>query len=142
MNKVQIRILSQKLQSFTLAPRIPPWARDMHVVCDGAEVKKSESANRLSLTRTWKCQTIVDIGFAAEILAVPWPSEHPHGVALFAGPLCLGLSADDEDLDRPQLSEPSGRIITGLRPISDLWLVPDVFDPIPRRVLFQTKAIK
>lgn len=43
---------------------------------------------------------------------------------------------------RPQITEPSGRTVTDLQPISSHWLVPDVHDPVPRRVLFQTRATK
>ena len=101
------------------------------------------------------------IEFETEIRTVPWPAGQPQGVALFDGPLCLGLSSETADVDlpwavltdasgsprldsegRPQVMEPSGRMKKALEPVSAHWLVPHVKDPIRRRVLFQRKSTK
>jgi len=159
MSKVRMRIFCQKPQSFTLALRVPPWASDMRVRCDGSAVEKPGAGGPLRLTRTWPSSTTVDVEFATELRTVPWPTGRPQGVALFDGPLCLGLSSVAADVDlpwavlvdasgrprldgkgRPQVTEPSGRIVNALEPISARWLEPDVKDPIRRRVLFQTKV--
>ncbi|MEN6575323.1 MAG: beta-L-arabinofuranosidase domain-containing protein [Phycisphaerales bacterium] len=146
MSKVQIRVLCRKSQAFTLALRAPAWARDMRVRCDGADGSRR-------LTRTWQNSTTVDIEFVTELRTVPWPADKPQGVALFDGPLCLGLSARTTDVNlpwtvridasgRPQLMEPNGQTVNALEPICDPWLEPDVKDPIRRRVLFQTQIVE
>jgi hypothetical protein len=79
-------------------------------------------------------------------------------VALFDGPLCLGLSSETADVNlpwavlvdaagqpvlnnegRPQVIEPSGRTVKTLEPIGARWLTPDVRNPARKCVLFQTK---
>lgn len=161
MNKVRIRLLCPKPQTFTLALRVPPWAKDMQVLCNGTAVEKPESGSPMRLTRTWKNQTIIDIVFTTELKTVPWPAEQPQGVGLFDGPLCLGLSGETADLDlpwavlvddsgrpvpdsqgRPQVTEPSGRTLNALEPISAHWLIPDVRNPVRKRVLFRIKEDK
>ena len=161
MSKVQIRVLSERPQAFTLALRAPRWAKDMRVRCDGAAVEEHPADGSLRLARTWQSRTTIDITFTSGLRTVPWPADKPKGVALFDGPLCLGLSAKVADVDlpwalladasgrphldgagRPELTDPNGKTVATLEPICDHWLEPDVRDPIRRRVLFQTKVVQ
>jgi hypothetical protein len=161
MNKVRVRVSCQKPRSFTLALRVPRWANDMRVHCNGTVAEKPTSGQPLRITRTWRYSTTIDIEFATEMRTVPWPTGQAQGVALFDGPLCYGLASDVADVNlpwallvdgsgrpcldskgRPQVTEPSGRIVNALEPISARWLEPDVKNPIRRRVLFQTRLPK
>jgi len=161
MSKVQVRILSRRSQAFTLALRVPAWAKDMRVRCDGAAVEEHPAGGSLRLARTWQDSATIDIEFVAGLRIVPWPEDKPQGVALLDGPLCLGLSAKTADVDlpwslpvgtsgrphldsagRPRLLGPDGRTVSDLEPICDHWLEPDVKDPIRRRVLFRTKTVE
>ena len=155
MNKIRISVICQKPESFTLALRVPPWAEDMQVQIDGSVVEKQGSGRRMCLTHKWKNTVMIDIAFVTGLQAVPWPADKPRGVALFDGPLCLGLSSETADVDlpwsllvdasgrprlddkgRPQVVEPSGRIVTALKPVSAFWLLNEVKDPVRRRILF------
>ncbi len=161
MNSVKIRVLSEKPQSFALALRMPPWASEMRVKCNNTDVEKSTTEGTLYLKCTWEGSTTIDIEFVTGLRTVPWPKNQPKGVALFDGPLCLGLSAKTADVELPwtlmvdasgqpclddqgrfQITEPGGRTICNLEPIGAGWLEPDVKDPIRRRVLFETKVIE
>lgn len=156
MTKARIRVQSEKPQSLSLALRIPPWTRTMKVKCDGRPVAQPKAGRRVLLSRTWRVSTTIDIEFMAGPRVVPWPVKEPKGVALFAGPLCLGLSSETADVNlpwtllvdganqpvldgagRPQVTEPSGRTVNTLEPIGAKWLTPDVKNPARRRVLFK-----
>lgn len=158
MTQALIRIVCTRPQSFTLALRIPSWAGAVDVECEGKSIPKVRQGERALLRRTWRNSETVAIRFGGELRSVPWPPSQPEGVAVFDGPLCLGLSGRvaDPELDwavrvgasgRPlrdkdgqlRLVESSGRIMGILEPISADWLVPDVKDPHRWRILFRTK---
>jgi DUF1680 family protein len=158
MKKAQIRVQCEKPQSLALALRIPPWANSMKVKCDGLEVEQPNAGRRVLLSRIWKDSATVDIEFVAAVRLVAWPAREPKGVAVFDGPLCLGLSSEVADVTlpwavlvdganqpipdgsgRPQVADASGRTLTALEPIGAQWLTPDVRNPARKRVLFQTK---
>lgn len=158
MKKIRVRVIAAEPSSFTLSFRIPPWADGVKAFCDGVSLKAPKSGRRLKITRVWKAETDVDIELVSGSRLVFWPVAKPLGVGVFDGPLCLGLSAETADLGlswavevddagqprldargRPQAVDPSGKIRLALEPVSSGWLVPDVKNPIPRRILFQTK---
>lgn len=158
MNKVRARVISAKPRSFAVALRIPAWADDVKVTCAGAAVPKPASGRRVLVRRRWEGTTDVDIEFVSGPRLAPWPAGRPLGVGIFDGPLCLGLSAADGDIGlswavlvdeagrpmldargRPQVVGPGDRVLGRLEPISAGWLIPDVKDPVRRRVLFPTR---
>jgi hypothetical protein len=161
MTKAQIRIECEKPHFASLALRIPPWARAMKVKCDGVQVEAPKAGRRVLLSRTWNVPTLIDIEFAADLHTVPWPAAKPKGLAIFDGPLCLGLSSEAADVDlpwavlvdesgrpvldgagRPQVVEPSGRTSSALEPVGARWLTPDVKNPAHKRILFQKSESK
>ncbi|MBN2579618.1 MAG: glycoside hydrolase family 127 protein [Pirellulales bacterium] len=156
MSKAQIRVECTKPQSFTLALRIPPWSRSMKVTCNGVPVAMPEKGNRVLLKREWKGISTIYVDFAIELRLVSWPARNPKGVAVFDGPLCLGLSSDSADLalpwtvavdaagrpvvdaqGRPQVVDPSGNKKL-IEPINSKWQDPDVKNPARWRILFRT----
>ena len=158
LTRAQIRVQSEQPQSLSLALRIPPWARAMKVKCDGLEVEQPNAGRRVLVSRTWKASTTIDIEFVTGPRVVPWTAKEPKGVAVFDGPLCLGLSSEVADLTlpwavlvdganrpisdgsgRPQVAAASGGTLNALEPIGANWLTPDVRNPARKRVLFQTK---
>ena len=161
LTKARIRVQCETPQSLSLALRIPPWCRSMKLKCDGQEVEPPNAGRRVRVSRTWNASTLIDIQFVTELRVVPWPSKEPKGMAVFDGPLCLGLSSEAADVDlpwavlvdadgrlvldregRPQVVEPSGRIVKTLEPISARWLTPDVKNPARKRVLFQSPKVQ
>jgi rhamnogalacturonyl hydrolase YesR len=160
MTRVRIRVACEKRQSFTLALRIPPWARSMRVQHDGLEVQLPEKGRRVLLSGKWEGMTTVDVQFANEIRTVRWPVKKPEGVAVFDGPLCLGLSGSTANVDlpwavpvdaagrpvldhgRPQVVDPSGHTTKPLQAINSRWLAPDVKAPARWRILFQIQNEK
>ena len=96
----------------------------------------------------------------SELRAVPWPAKEPKGTAVLSGPLCLGLSSADADVDMPWavrvdaagrpladetgcvlVADPSGQT-KALKSLGVGWLTPDVKDPARKRILFQTKKVE
>lgn len=159
MTKATIRVECQQPTQFSLALRIPPWAASMQVKCAGRAVEQSRTGRRIVLGRTWQGTALLDVELGGSLRTVPWPAQEPKGVAVFDGPLCLGLSSSAVDVDlpwavrvdtsgklvldgqgRPQASEPSGRTTNAFAPISGPWLTPDVQNPARKRVLFQTRS--
>lgn len=86
---------------------------------------------------------------------VAWPAGEPQGFGVFDGPLCLGLFSDSGDVtlpwkvrtdesgrpvrnDRGEVLavDPTGQVLTPLRPIGDKWLTQDAKNPLRVRVLF------
>jgi DUF1680 family protein len=161
LNKIRLRVSAAKPRSFTLALRIPSWAEDLIVTSAGKPADKRKAGERILLKREWEGETDLDIEFHSGFRLIPWPVEKPAGVGVFDGPLCLGLSGESADLSlpwavlidgegrpvlddqgRPQAADPSGKIRRPLEPVSARWLIPDIKDPVKRRILFQTKRVK
>ena len=154
MTKARIRVECEKPQTFTLALRVPPWAQSMVMRSAGGGTNMSDTNRRALLLRSWKGVSTVDVEFVTKVRTVPWPLKNPKGVAVFDGPLCLGLSSSDAKIDlpwavqvdasgRPQAIEPSSHTTKPLKPINAQWLTPDEKDPARWRILFQTeKAAK
>ena len=159
MSQAKIRVaVNPGPRRLTLALRVPAWAEAAEVTCGGKLVTVPVSGRRLLVRREWKGETDVEIALRASPRVVPWPPDRPVGVAVFDGPLCLGLPSDAGDVSlawavlvdaagrpqldaagRPLISDPHGRVQSPLEPVSARWLLPDVKDPIRRRVLFQKR---
>lgn len=163
MTKAQIRIECEKPQKFTLVLRVPSWGQSCDVLAekellDDLDWKLSGSDARASLSREWKGTAKIDLKFGTKVLAVPWPRNNPKSVAVFDGPLCLGLSSSAANValpwtvkldaagkpaldaaGRPQVINPSTHTVKALEPINSRWLTPDEKDPARWRILFQPK---
>jgi DUF1680 family protein len=154
MSKARIRVECEKPQQFTLALRVPPWAGSV-VKCDGARPEISADGRRELVYYTWEGTSTVDIEFRSVMRTVWWPVKNPKGVAVFDGPLCMGLSSSAANVDlpwtvqldksgqplldsagRPQVVEPSTHTVKPLEPINARWLTPDAKDPARRRIVF------
>jgi len=161
LTKARIRVVCERRRAFALALRVPAWARSMKVKCEGRPVESPRAGQRVILSRTWRGTTPVDIEFEGGLRVVPWPAREAGRVAVFDGPLCLGLASGAADVDlpwavlvngsgqlvlgssgRPQVTEPSGRTLSALEPIGADWLKPEVKDPARRRVLFLDRFVK
>ena len=161
LSRVRIRVISTEGRKFALALRIPAWAEAAEVSCGGNLVTKRETGTRLLVARRWRGVTDVDIEFRAGVRLVPWPPGKPSGTGVFDGPLCLGLPADAADVEasweiltddsgrprldaqgRAQVADRSGLVIHALEPVSARWLLPDVRNPMRRRILFSTKGAR
>ncbi len=159
MTRARIRVECEKPASFSLALRIPPWATSMQVKCDGVPVDQPKTGRRVVLTRRWKGATLLDLELGGGLRTARWPAGGAKRVALFDGPLCLGLSSAAVDVDlpwavlvdasgqpvldpqgRPQAGDPSGHKTSAFAPVGTAWLTPDVQNPARKRVLFQTKT--
>ena len=158
-SRVRVRVATcGERRKFTLALRIPAWVEAAEVTCDGELVTVPVTGRRLLIRRAWKGETDVEIAFRFRPRLVPWPPEKPIGTGVFDGPICLGLPADAGDVSqawtvlvdkagrprldaggRPLVSDASGLGKCLLEPVSARWLLPDVKDPIRRRVLFSTR---
>ena len=156
LSHVNVRVSCGESRKFTLALRVPEWAEAAEVMCGGAPVTVPVAGRRLRITRDWKGEIDIAIVFHGGVRLVPWPPHKPLGVGVFDGPLCLGLSAKDGDVEtpwavrvddtgaprldargRPQAVDPSGSVVVALEPIGDGWLMPEVKDPFRRRILFR-----
>jgi len=159
MSRARLHVCTEGDGRFALGLRIPPWAGGIEVTRAGKPVSHASSGRRLNLDGPWKNGETVDIHFKSGLRLVSWPAKDKPGFGVFDGPLCFGLpdSAADVSLawavladaaghpvldrqGRPQLAEPSGRMTTGLAPISSDWQYPDVHKPRRWRVLFARKA--
>jgi hypothetical protein len=163
MTKVRIRVECEKPQKFTLALRTPEWASSLDVFADKVVLDDLDTASsarnpRLRLSREWKGTTDVDIKFPAKVCVVPRFWRNTKDVTVVDGPLCLGLSSSEADIDlpwavkldaagkpaldaagRPQVVDPTGKTTKPLEPINSKWLTPDEKDPARWRILFRRK---
>ena len=158
MRTARILVVATDPKVFTLALRVPLWAKEMRVTRNGESLATPEDGGPVLLTGSWRDTTAIEIVFHRGYRLVPWPAAKQREVAIFDGPLCLGLPSDAADVDlpwavlvdssggphlddngRPQVIDPAGRILTALEPIGARWLLPDVADPLRRRVLFGTQ---
>jgi hypothetical protein len=156
MTKATIRVECDRPRRFPLALCVPPWANLLVVKCDGAAAKASADGRRVLLLRPWKAVSTVDVEFLTDVRTVSWRLKNAKGVAVFDGPLCMGLSSSAAKLDLPwtvkldaagkpvldgagwsQVVDPSSHTVKPLEPINSRWLTPDEKDPARWRILFQ-----
>ncbi|MBN2217388.1 MAG: glycoside hydrolase family 127 protein [Pirellulales bacterium] len=161
MRRATITLRCDRPETFALALRVPRWADRVRVECDGQTLEKTPADGRVVLRRQWAGTTAVSVAFDSGPRVVAWPAAKPLGVAVFDGPLCLGLSSAAADVDlpwfvrvdkdsRPELDakgrpvavDPSSGRVEPLRPIGDDWLAPDAKEPRRFRVLFERKALR
>jgi len=158
MRAAVVTVRCDRPEKFQLRLRRPAWAQEVRLKLNGKEIDGSASGTRLTLDRTWDSGDKVEMTFSSDLRLVPWPAAGPARAAVFAGPLCLGLSsaAADVDLydsvlvdgqghlvlspdDQPQVVGKDGQAISRLRPISEDWQSPNVLDPNRLRVIFTLK---
>jgi hypothetical protein len=156
MTRAVLTVRCDRPVRFPLRLRRPAWATRIAVKLDGKDIGMAASGSRLTLERTWKSGETIELTFGSEVRLVPWPEAGSEMVAVFKGPLCLGLSSADSDVDsydsllvdaqgqpilsadgRPQVIGKDRQMISQLRPISEDWLSPDVMNPNRIRVLFR-----
>ena len=114
MKTVKIRVECEKPELCRLELRIPRWSRTKKVNCDGLDMTPSASGKRMLLTAKRKGILTADIDFGGEVRTVAWPakggdeffklpwSEDTRTVAVFDGPLCMGLSKVWPAIDLPE----------------------------------------
>lgn len=135
--------------------RIPAWAIGAAVKLNGIDQSITPENGRIVLARRWSSGDRIEIAFASSLRLVPWPDKGSDSMAVFDGPLCLGLSSAETDVNafsrvlvspggkllltpegRPQATDGKGGITSGFRPIAEEWLSPELKNPHRLRVLF------
>jgi len=135
--------------------RVPSWAESIVVDVNGTTVPPRHEKNRLVIRRVWRAGDVVRVQFKSGLRLVRWPKADSPLAAVFDGPLCLGLSSADGDVDggyklllgadgrllpgpdgRPQLVASQGLAPAVLRPIAEEWQSPELLNPRRIRVLF------
>lgn len=158
MRAAVVTVRCDRPEKFRLRLRRPAWAQEVTLKLNGKEIDVSASGTRLTLDRTWDSGDKVEMTFSSDLRLVPWPAAGPARAAVFAGPLCLGLSSAAADVDlydsvlvdgqghlvlspdgQPQVVGKDGQAISRLRPISEDWQSPNVLDPNRLRVIFTLK---
>ena len=141
---------------FALRLRVPAWVESGTITVDGKTKPLPKGHRRVVVEREWRSGDTVELRFDAGLRLVRWPAADSALVAVFDGPLCLGLSSAVADVNtyrrllvgadgrpvtdaqgRPVLVSADGRRLAGLAPVADDWLTPDVHDPNDIRVLFE-----
>ena len=158
MNTAVVTVRCDRPQKFQLRLRRPSWAQAITLKLNGKELDLSPSGSRLTLDRTWNSSDAIEMTFSSGLRLVPWPAAGLNRAAVFAGPLCLGLSSVAADVDsfdavlvdarghlvltpdgQPQGIGKDGQTISPLRPICEDWQSPNVMNPNRLRVLFSLK---
>jgi DUF1680 family protein len=139
--------------------RVPAWASGADAKLNGEPGAGRFRSGRIVIDRRWRSGDRVEIAFAGSFRLVHWPDTGSKTVGLYDGPLCLGLSSADADVDafdrilvkpgeggaaepaltaegKAQAADGAGHVVTALRPIAEDWLSPDVKNPHRLRVLF------
>jgi DUF1680 family protein len=156
MSAAVVTVRCDRPVRFPLRLRRPAWGSNITAKLNGKDMNMTPSGSRLTLERTWKSGETIEMKFGLDLRLVSWPAAGPDRAAVFAGPLCLGLSSSDADVDnfdailvdatgqlilspdrQPQVIGKDGQKISRLRPISEDWLSPDVMNPNRIRVLFR-----
>ena len=154
MREAQLTIYVAPRTPLELRLRVPGWAEGVTAEVNGAPAATRQTEGRVLLRRTWRPGDRVRLQFASSLRLVRWPAADAARAAVFDGPLCLGLSNAEGDVDtplrvaalkgklalgadgQPQLLGANGSSAVKLRPIAEDWLAPDVFTPHRLRVLF------
>jgi DUF1680 family protein len=149
-----ITIYPKQETSLMMRLRIPKWAKGIQVLVNDVLVKGEIIDSRFVFQQTWKWGDAIDILFKPSLRIEHWPDKNSSQIAVFSGPLCLGLSSQDAKLDEPykikgaSFGKVDGTEIRGhfmlnnqrvdlpLHPIADDWQSPNVFNPNKWRVLF------
>jgi len=148
MTFARVRVWCEGERRFPLRLRVPPWARGATASVNGSPVEAPSAGERLVLDRLWKSDDVVELRFPTAPRIVRWPSSDSPLAAVFAGPLCLGLSSAAGDVDEcrrvrvsadgaPAALDAAGKEMPGLAPIGEDWRSPDVYEPNRLRILFE-----
>jgi rhamnogalacturonyl hydrolase YesR len=159
MHSAKITIRCDMPQRLALRLRLPRWAEGVEVKVNGTKTKPATVGSRMVLEREWRSGDVIEMAFAGSLRLVRWPDADSDRVAVFDGPLCLGLSSADADVDqytsvlvdangklllspdgKPQLANADGNALSALRPICTDWQSEDVANPNRIRVLFATRS--
>lgn len=157
MSKAEIKLSTDKSVKYDLALRKPAWADSVEILINNKSVRSDEEGGYLHIKRRWHGTSVVQIRFVSGYRIFPWPKNNPVGVAIYDGPLCMGLPCDRANVDagwilmtddtglpvldtagRPQVSDSAGIRQTWLEPVGSRWLDPDVREPLRRRILYRS----
>jgi hypothetical protein len=155
MRRAILTVDTSRPAAIEIRLRVPRWAETMAVDVNGADVDARRENGRLCIRRVWHAGDVVGIQFKSGLRLVRWPKADSSLAAVFDGPLCLGLSSADGDVDggfklllgadgrlepgpdgRPQLVGSQGLALAMLRPIAEEWQSPELSNPHRVRVLF------
>ncbi len=158
MRAASVAVRCEAPRRFALRLRVPAWAGDVRLKLNGAEHAPAKDGARLVIEREWNAGDRVDIAFGGTLRVVPWARAAGGRVAVFDGPLCLGLSSAEGDVElcdqvpvaadgklvlradgRPQAVSSDGRSSAALAPVGQDWQWPDAKNPNRLRVLFGVK---
>ena len=149
MRTASISIHIDKEREFPVRLRVPKWAEKVRVSVATKPVEGVQKQGRLVVDRKWKSGDKIEVVFESGIHLVPWPEKSPEQMAVFDGPLCLGLYDSDGDLatfdgvklidGKPVAVDESAASPRVLHPIGDDWQNPDVKNPHRIRVLFKPR---
>jgi DUF1680 family protein len=98
---VEIKVNSTGGEAWTLALRVPDWARGVSATVNGKAIESSAPDGYLRIKRTWQADDTVTVDFAMQPEAL---QAHPHvdparaSLTLRRGPLLYCL----EDVDQPE----------------------------------------
>jgi len=156
MRQAALTIYAAPRAPLELRLRVAGWAEGVTVEVNGVPAAVRPTAGRVLLRRAWRAGDHVRLQFASSLRLVRWPQADSPRAGIFDGPLCLGLSNVDADVDarlkvvaaaggklalgsdgQPQLVGAKGPVAAKLRPLADDWQSPDVFNPHRLRVLFE-----
>lgn len=159
MSRASIRIWCAGRTELTLALRNHSGSDGLTAAVGGRTFELPASGGRVLIRRSWESGDTVDLRFKNRVRLVPVPGRGPDRVAIFDGPLCLGLPDSSADVDaswdalagpnglpaldgagRPLVAGPGGTRTASLVPVAGDWLSPDVNNPRRRRVVFGTRA--
>ncbi|MEW6742118.1 MAG: beta-L-arabinofuranosidase domain-containing protein [Planctomycetota bacterium] len=148
MSEVRLRVWCMEPERFALRLRIPAWVESVKGTCAGESLLATPRSERLVIARRWLPGDAVELSFRSPWRIVRWPAADSPMVALFDGPLCLGLSSAVADIEKyrfaclgegglPVACNESGDVVRGLAPIAEDWRAPDVREPNRLRILFE-----
>ena len=155
LRQAVLTVDTSRPEAVELRLRVPPWTETIAVDVNGADVPVRRENSRLCIRRVWHAGDVVRIQFKSGLRLVRWPKADSPLAAVFDGPLCLGLSSADGDVDgglklllgadgrlvpgpdgRPQLVGSQGPALAVLRPIAEEWQSPELSNPHRVRILF------
>lgn len=155
LRSATITVQCDEPQEFAVALRVPTWARSVTLQLDGKVVETAAENGRIVLRQKWPHKSVLSLTFDSPTRVVKWPASKSAGIAVFEGPLCLGLCSENGDLNlpwqvvlneqgapalneqgMPLVENPSTGVRAPLKPIGAEWLVPDTHEPRRFRVLF------
>ncbi len=155
MSRAELAVRCDRPEKFALRLRVPGWAAGTTVTLNGKEFPATTTGGRIVIDRKWRSGDRIGLVFKGGMRIVPWPKSDSETVAVFNGPLCLGISSADVNIDvldkvllndkgglllspegQPRAADGRGNAAAAFRPIADDWLSPNIKVPNRLRVLF------